>query len=179
MYIVDGTGHRIRLITVSTGIITTIVGTGTAGYSGDGGAATSAKLNYPFGIFLDSSGNMYIGDMSNHRIRKVTISTGVITTIAGNGASSYTSDGGSATSVALYNPKTVAIDSSGIMYIADMSNNRIRKVTYGATSGPSSAPTYMPSYTPSYKPTYLPRYNYYYIYYLRNYTLTLTACSLV
>ena len=146
------------MITVSTGIITTIVGTGTAGYSGDNGAATSAKLNYPFGIVLDSSGNIYIGDMTNHRIRKVTMPTGIITTIAGNGASSYTSDGGAATSTALYNPKTVAFDASGNMYIADQSNNRIRKVMYGTTAGPSSAPTFTPTYSPSYSPTYLPRY---------------------
>ena len=96
-----------------TGIITTIAGTGTNSYSGDNGQATSATLNYLQGLNLDSSGNVYIADSDNQRIRKV-ISTGIITTIAGTGRSSYSGDNGQATSAALYFPQGVAVDSTGM-----------------------------------------------------------------
>ena len=115
---------------MSTGIITTIAGTGTASYGGDYGPATSATLYYPYGVAVDSSGrthtvllsgslnvsllgNVHIADYYNNRIRKVTISTGIITTIAGTGASSYSGDNGQATSAALYSPSGVNVDSSG------------------------------------------------------------------
>ena len=118
------------MVTVSTGIITTIAGTGTGSYSGDNGPATSATLNYPWGVAVDSSGrthivllsgflnvsllgNVYIADYLNNRIRKVTISTGIITTIAGTGASSYSGDNGPATSATLNYPHGVNVDSSG------------------------------------------------------------------
>ena len=118
------------MVTVSTGIITTIAGTGTGSYSGDNGPATSAGLRYPTGVAVDSSGrthivllsgslnvsllgNVYIADYGNYRIRKVTISTGIITTIAGTGASSYSGDNGPATSATLYYPTGVNVDSSG------------------------------------------------------------------
>ena len=113
IYIADWGNHRIRKVTVSTGIISTIAGTGTGSYSGDNGAATSATLYYPYGLVLDTAGNVYIADSYNHRIRKVTISTGIITTIAGTGASSYSGDNGQATSAALYSPSGVNVDSSG------------------------------------------------------------------
>ena len=100
-------------MTVSTGIITTIAGTGTAGYSGDNGAATSAKLNNPHGVALDSSGNVYIADIDNNRVRKVTVSTGIISTIAGTGVAGYSGDGGAATSAKMTNPVGVALDSAG------------------------------------------------------------------
>ena len=113
MYIADEHNNRIRKVTVSTGIISTIAGTGTNGYSGDNGAATSATLRYPCGVGLDTAGNVYIADAYNHRIRKVTISTGIITTIAGTGATSYSGDNGPATSATLYYPIGVAVDSAG------------------------------------------------------------------
>jgi hypothetical protein len=92
VYIADQWNHRIRKVTVSTGIITTFAGTGSATFSGDGGAATSAALKYPHGVCLDSTGNVYIADYSNHRIRKVTVSTGIITTIAGTGSTTFSGD---------------------------------------------------------------------------------------
>ena len=115
---------------MSTGFITTIAGTGIAGYSGDNGPATSATLYFPFGVAVDSSGrthivllsgslnmsllgNVYIADSDNHRIRKVTVSTGIITTIAGTGTRSYSGDNGPATSAALNDPHGVNVDSSG------------------------------------------------------------------
>ncbi len=131
VYIADTFNHRIRKITVSTGIITTIAGSSSSGYSGNDGQATSAKLNVPFGVALDTSGNVYIADSLNHAIRKVTVSTGVITTIAGTGSGSYSGDGGAATSASLYSPAGVAADSSGNIYIADTYNNVVRKVSSG------------------------------------------------
>jgi trimeric autotransporter adhesin len=134
IYIADTYNNRIRMVTKSTGIITTVAGNGTAGFSGDGGLATSARLNYLNVVFVDASGNIYIADTNNHRIRMVTKSTGIITTVAGDGSSGYSSvgDGGLATSTRLHNPRGVAIDASGNIYIADTYNNRIRMVTESA-----------------------------------------------
>ena len=129
VYIVDTINQRIRKVTVSTGIITTIAGTGSNAYSGDNGAATSAQLNHPYYVALDASGNVFIADTSNNRIRKVTVSTGNITTIAGTGIYAYGGDNGAATSAQFRYPYGVAVDASGNVYIADNSNNRIRKVT--------------------------------------------------
>ena len=146
VYIADYYNNRIRK--VSTGIITTIAGTGSTGYSGDNGAATSATLYEPYGVAVDASGrilyycplhrytvssamfdeiffylffnipvsnigNVYIADLSNYRIRKVTVSTGIISTIAGTGSTTYNGDNGAATSATLYSPYGVALDASG------------------------------------------------------------------
>jgi hypothetical protein len=108
-------------------VISTVAGTGTAGYSGDGGPATSAQLNAPFGIAADSAGNIYIAEWSNHRVRKVSAS-GVITTFAGIGVPGFGGDGGPATQAALNSPEGVAVDAAGNVYIADSFNNRIRKI---------------------------------------------------
>ena len=113
IYIADRGNNRIRKVTVSTGIISTIAGTGTNSYSGDNGAATSATLNYPRGVGLDTAGNVYIADMYNNRIRKVTISTGIITTFAGTGTTTYSGDNGQATAATLYYPSGIALDSAG------------------------------------------------------------------
>jgi pimeloyl-ACP methyl ester carboxylesterase len=129
IYIVDLGNNRIRKVTVSTGTISTVAGDGTAGYSGDGGAATSAEINTPYGVVVDSAGNIYIADYGNQRIRKVTVSTGIISTVAGNGIVGYSGDGGAATSAELDSPTGVALDRAGNIYIADLGNYRIRKVT--------------------------------------------------
>jgi uncharacterized alkaline shock family protein YloU len=114
VYIPDTGNNRIRKVTVSTEIITTIAGTGTGSYSGDGSQATSAALNSPYGVVLDTAGNVYIADVNNQRIRKVTISSGIITTIAGSStSSSYSGDNGPATSATLNYPFGVAVDSAG------------------------------------------------------------------
>jgi hypothetical protein len=112
--------------------ISTVAGTGTAGYTGDGGPATAAEINTPFGIAADSSGNVYIAEWSNHVIRKVSAS-GIITTVAGVGGSGFGGDGGAATAASLNHPEGVAVDNAGNIYIADSFNNRIRKVNASGT----------------------------------------------
>jgi sugar lactone lactonase YvrE len=127
--IADTYGHRIRAV-ATDGKITSIVGTGTAGFAGDGDAATSAKLRYPQGLVLDSEGRIYISDTFNHRIRRVD-TDGTISTIAGNGVAGFSGDGGPATKASLFYPKGLAFDSDGNLIIADCFNGRVRVVTPG------------------------------------------------
>jgi len=129
LYIADKDNNAIRKISAGTGIITTVAGTGTAGYSGDGGLATSATLNKPFGVAVDRAGNIYISDNSNFVIRKVDASTGIITTVAGTGTAGYSGDGGLATAAMLQYPYGLATDTAGNLFIADQFNQRIRKIT--------------------------------------------------
>ena len=130
-----------------------MAGTGSYGYSGDGGLATSALLSYPRGVAIDASGNIYIADTNNRRIRMVTKSTGIISTVAGTGSSGSSGDGGLATSAALYYPGGIAIDASGNLYIADTNNNRIRMFSLDirdtAFPSPSSIVTAVPTYSPA------------------------------
>ncbi len=128
LYIADAGNHVIRMVNASTGIISTVAGDGACGYSGIGGPATSATL-CPQGVAVDSAGNLYIADGSLNRILKVYASTGIITTVAGDGGLGYSGDGGPATSAELGSPNRVAVDSAGNLYIADLGNSRIRKVT--------------------------------------------------
>jgi sugar lactone lactonase YvrE len=127
LYIADYYNHRVRKL--SGGIITTVAGTGTPGYSGDGGQATSAQLQYPVGVAVDAQGNLYIADSGNNRIRKV--SGGIITTVAGTGTAGYSGDAGPATSAQLQSPDAVTVDAQGNLYIADTGNHRVRKVSGG------------------------------------------------
>ena len=113
------------------GIINTVAGNGTGTFAGDGGAATTASLNSPVGIWVDVAGDLYIADQANNRIRKVTTSTGIITTIAGSGAAGYTGDGGLALTATLNSPTGVFVDATGNIFIADFGNNVIRKVSGG------------------------------------------------
>ena len=122
-------GHKIFKVSASTGVISNVAGTGIMGYSGDGGKATSAMLNGPQGVTLDINGNIFIADTYNRRIRKVTVSTGVISTVAGDGNSVYSKDDVAATSTALSFPSDAAVDSSGNIFIADTFSYRIRLVT--------------------------------------------------
>ncbi len=135
VYITDNQNQRIRKVNTS-GIISTYAGSGTAGFSGDGGQATAARINYPAGARMDASGNLYIADNVNNRIRKVS-SSGIITTFAGTGTSGYSGDGGPATSAALASALDVTLDASGNLLIADYGNNRIRYVTTPCSGTPS------------------------------------------
>jgi sugar lactone lactonase YvrE len=129
LYIADAGLQEVREVSASTGVIQGIAGIANSyGYSGDGGAATSAKINSPFAVAFDGSGNLYIADTGNQRIRKVTASTGDISTIAGNGSDGYTGDGGAATSARLNNPEFLAADSSGNTYIVDTNDLVVRAV---------------------------------------------------
>jgi trimeric autotransporter adhesin len=130
IYIADALSDRIRMVTKSTGIITTVAGNGIQGYAGDGGPATSAGLYYPNCVAVDASGNIYFSDGSNGRLRKVTKSTGIITTVAGTGTKGYSGDGGPATSASFNSPYGIAVDASGTIYIPDIYNNRVRIVSY-------------------------------------------------
>jgi trimeric autotransporter adhesin len=147
IYIADSYNNRIRLVTTSTGIISTVAGTGSAGYSGDGGPATSATLNLPYGIAVDTSGNLYIADSANSCIRIVTKSTGIISTVAGNGLADYSGDGDQATLATLNYPYGVAVDASGNIFIADTVNNCIRMVTVGTGVISTMAGSVNPGYS--------------------------------
>ena len=126
LYIADTQNHRVRKVTGGT--ISTVAGSGTAGFGGDGGAAGSAQLNLPFGVAVDAAGNLYIAEFANNRVRKVA-ANGTISTLAGNGVNGYSGDGGQAASAMLNGPQSVAVDSLGNVFIADTANNRVRKVT--------------------------------------------------
>jgi len=132
-YIADTYNHRIRKVDGKTGIITTVAGTGSKGFSGDGGPATKATFRYPFNLYLDSAGNIYIADTYNFRIRKVDTATGIITTVVGDGHNRFKGDGGPGTSASIDLAYDVAVDNDGNLYIADSSNEVIRKVD--ATTG--------------------------------------------
>jgi uncharacterized protein (TIGR03437 family) len=137
LYVADSVDSRIRK--VSNGVITTVAGNGTYGFSGDHGPATSAQLTLPVGVAVDSAGNLYIADTANHSIRKV--SNGVISTVAGNGTPSFSGDNGPATSAQLATPGGVAVNGAGNVYIGDSGNNRIRVLTPAGAPGPT--PTIM------------------------------------
>ncbi len=128
LYIADAASSRVRK--VAGGVITTVAGNGVRGYSGDSIAATSAQLNIPYAVAVDGASNLYIADTVNNRIRKV--SGGVISTIAGNGFTAFSGDGGQAAQAQLDAPSDVAVDGAGNLYITDLTNYRIRQV---ATSG--------------------------------------------
>ncbi|QEV22094.1 hypothetical protein CP975_04510 [Streptomyces alboniger] len=127
IFIGEFSGHRVRKVTPD-GIIRTVAGTGQAGYSGDGGPATKAQLNFHEGIALGRDGSLYIADRENHRVRKVA-ADGTITTVAGTGQAGYDSDGQPAVRAKLNMPLAVAVDEDGNLYIADLANQRVRKVT--------------------------------------------------
>lgn len=132
VYFANNTDNRVRVVNTA-GIINTMAGNGTFGFSGDGGPATAAELNAPFGVAVDASGNVYIADMLNYRVRMVN-TAGIISTFAGNGFPATSGDGGPATAASIYKPRSLTFDGSGNLYIYEDGgpNNVIRKVN---TSG--------------------------------------------
>ena len=125
-FIADNSNFAVRRVS-PTGVITTVAGTGVAGYSGDGGPATSARLREVRDVAVDAAGNIYIADEQNHRIRRVSTS-GVITTFAGTGASGFSGDGGAPGAARVAGPRGVSVTPAGDVLIADTSNHRIRRV---------------------------------------------------
>ncbi|MFN7933880.1 MAG: hypothetical protein U0R19_11155 [Bryobacteraceae bacterium] len=132
LYFTDRGNHRVRKVTPA-GIISTVVGNGAQGFSGDGGPATNAALNMPLALAVDAAGSLYIGDQGNSRIRKVS-PAGIISTIAGNGSAGFSGDGGLATQANIFSPQTLALDPAGNLLIADTANHRIRRIANGVIS---------------------------------------------
>lgn len=128
VFIVDSGNHAIRKMDAATGVITTIAGSGSYGYQGDGGPATSAKLYAPGRVSIDASGDVYIADQGNNVVRKVVTATGIISTLAGTGVAGYSGDGGPATSAKLSSPQSVTVDTGGNVFIIDRGNSVIRAV---------------------------------------------------
>jgi hypothetical protein len=157
VYVSDTLDNRIRRIDAVTGIITTVAGTGVAGYSGDGGPATAATLNVPFQVIVDNAGDILFADSGNSAIRMISAATGYISTVVGNGTACATTpspacgDGGPANVSALSNPTGIAVDTAGNLYVVENGTNRVRKVTatpagltfastaVGSTTGPRQA----------------------------------------
>lgn len=129
MYIADNSNNRIRKVNTA-GLISTVAGNGTTGFTGDGGPATAATLNGPASIAIDAGGNLYIADSYNHAVRKVD-NTGIITTLAGNGTPGFLGDGGASTAAQLHFPLGVGVDKTGNVYISDSYNECIRKIDNG------------------------------------------------
>ena len=134
IYFSDQSNHRIRKVTTA-GIITTIGGSGTAGFSGDEGPATAARLNFPGGLVVDTNGDVYFADDENFRIRRISAS-GTITTVAGNGTRGFSGDGGDAINASMNGQFGVALDPAGNLYFGDTLNHRVRRVTGVSSAGP-------------------------------------------
>lgn len=128
LYVAEATNHCVRRIDKNAGIITTIAGNGTMGYSGDGGPATEATLNQPYSLEIDRNGDIYIVDRLNAVIRKVAAATGIITTVAGTGEKGYGGDGGPGTRAQLREPNDCFLDGRGGLLIADIQDQRIRRL---------------------------------------------------
>jgi sugar lactone lactonase YvrE len=128
LYFCDTGNNVIRMIKHATNVISTVAGFGQMGDSGDGGPATSAKLNQPRGVFVDPSGDIYIADSGNNRIRRVDAATGDISTVAGVTTAGYSGDGGPAVQAKLSAPIGVGLDANGFVWIGDTGNNRVRRV---------------------------------------------------
>ncbi|MGE5178398.1 MAG: hypothetical protein ACM3PF_04805 [Bacteroidota bacterium] len=146
LYVCDPPSHVVRRISAATGTIATVAGSGLAGYSGDGGAATFARLRAPEDMAVASNGDLYIADTGNHVIRKVTAATGVIRTVAGTGVPGFSGDGGPAIVARLRSPRGIQVAPNGDLYVGDRGNDRIRRVV--AASG--TIETYAGSGAPGY-----------------------------
>jgi hypothetical protein len=138
LYIADLANNRIRKVSTG-GTMTTAVGSGTAGFAGDGSSGQSAQLDNPAGVVLDPGGNIYIADSGNNRVRKVSGTTGIITTIAGNADESFGGDGGPAPKAGLYGPYSVFVDQTGDLLISDLFHNRVREISSNVATLPEYA----------------------------------------
>ena len=146
LYLAETGNHVIRKVDAS-GILTTVAGTGMQGFSGDNGLATAALLDSPQGLALDSTGNLYIADTHNQRIRRLSFTTGILTTVAGTGVAGFSGDGGPAIAATFSLPTALALDSSGNLYLADTGNHRIRRIDAGTGMISTIAGTGMQGFT--------------------------------
>src|SRR5260370_20239175 len=129
LYFSDTFNNRIRRVDAHSGLISTVAGNGDKGYSGDGGPATAAALNEPYGIVLDRAGNIFVADRLNRRVRRIDAASGVITTTAGTGEAAYGGDGGPAARAGLAEPNGLAFDAAQRhLYITDVADNRVRVI---------------------------------------------------
>ena len=128
LYIADTMNHQVRHVDMQTGTIRTIAGTGQHRFSGEGGPSSAAMLNEPCAVVLDGKGNLFVADQSNNRIRKIDLTTEIITTVAGTGESAYSGDGGQGVETCLAGPSGLAMGPDGALYIADTFNSRIRRL---------------------------------------------------
>jgi sugar lactone lactonase YvrE len=133
LYIADSHNHRVRRIETSTGAITTVAGTGAAGFSGDSGSAVTAALSLPQGLTIDPQGNVYLADTANHRVRRIDATHGTISTIAGEGTQAFAGDGGPAAAANLDSPRSAVVSDAGSLVIADTGNRRIREIMSDAS----------------------------------------------
>ena len=129
LFLADTHNHRVRRIDAKTHLISTVAGTGVAGFSGDGGAAIAAQLKLPSALACDAAGNLYIADMGNHRIRKLAAGSGILTTVAGTGVQGFSGDGGPGTAAMIDSPTSLAVDAGGNLYLADTHNQRVRRLS--------------------------------------------------
>ena len=134
LYIADAGDNLIRRVDAATGIITAVAGNGVAGYSGDGGLATTATLSSPLGVRVDAANNVYVADFGNSVIRQIDAATQEISTLAGTGATGYSGDGGNPRVALLANPTDLAVDENGNVHVIDYANNVVREVVYSASS---------------------------------------------
>ncbi len=141
LFIADTNDCLVRRVDATTGVITVVAGNGKLGYTGDLGAATNASLGSPSAVRIDAAGNIYIADQGKNVVRQVNAASGIISTVAGTGASKYSGDGGSSASAGLANPSGLAFDSKGNLFIADFTNNAVRKITL--TGGQAELPDYV------------------------------------
>jgi DNA-binding beta-propeller fold protein YncE len=128
LYITEVMHHRVRRLNLASGQLTTVAGCGRKGYSGDGGPADEAELNEPYEVRFDAAGNMMFVEMMNHVIRRVDAKTGAIETVAGTGRAGFAGDGGPAREAMFRQPHSIALDSDGAIYVADIGNHRIRRI---------------------------------------------------
>ena len=129
LFISDSGNERVRKVDLTTGIISTIAGTGVTGFSGDGSLAIESQLSNPIGLAVDDQGDLFIVDRNNNRIRKINISTGIISTVAGTGEAGFSGDGDLARNALLSNPTGLAFSSDGDLFVVDRGNNRIRRIS--------------------------------------------------
>jgi DNA-binding beta-propeller fold protein YncE len=129
LFLSDTFNHRVRRVDAKTGVITTVAGDGTKGFSGDGGPATRARMDEPYGIVLDRAGNLFVADRLNRRVRRVDAGSGVMTTVAGDGSKAFSGDGDPGDRAGLVEPNSLALDPEGRrLFIADVADHRVRLV---------------------------------------------------